>query len=300
VTDDDCPDDGPFDGYCDSSVGKMAIMSWRGGPEDPVNELGGVDWIRAIDWMPYQRDTFVTPPFPGYTSGHSAFSAAAAVVLTEFTGNPFFPGGMGTFTAVKDEYLVFEQGPSETITLQWATYADAADEAGLSRRFGGIHPFYDDYPSRIQGADVGQSAWERAQEFYNHGVDPGDDEDEDEDDDHPGQGHGPGHGHAYGHDHDEDSDHPGHGPGNGQGHGHSHDGDSDEDSDDGVCPGRGEGGGLSQGIQAHEGRSGGLLELLAGAGPAGQSTSGDVQEPEEGSGRKKAREIRRRSPRPQR
>jgi hypothetical protein len=148
VTDDDCPDDGPFDGFCDSSVGKIAIKAWRGEPADPLTEIGGAGWIRAIDWMPYQASNFVTPPFPGYTSGHSTFSRAGAVVLAEFTGSEFFPGGLGTFVAEGGEYLRFEDGPTETVTLQWATYADAADEAGLSRRFGGIHPWYDDFPGR--------------------------------------------------------------------------------------------------------------------------------------------------------
>ena len=46
---------------------------------------------------------------------------------------------MGTFQATRNEYLKFEEGPSVDITLQWATYYDAADEAGISRLYGGIH-----------------------------------------------------------------------------------------------------------------------------------------------------------------
>jgi hypothetical protein len=148
-------------------VGEIAIKAWQGEPDDPENEIGGVGWIRSKNWMPYQASNFVTPPFPGYTSGHSTFSRAAAEVLAAITGNPYFPGGMGTFTAYENEYLDFEEGPTETVTLQWATYADAADEAGLSRRYGGIHPWYDDFPGRVQGMDVGISAFERAQVFYN-------------------------------------------------------------------------------------------------------------------------------------
>jgi hypothetical protein len=41
--------------------------------------------------MPYQLISFVTPPFPGYVSGHSTFSRTAAEILTQFTGTPFFP-----------------------------------------------------------------------------------------------------------------------------------------------------------------------------------------------------------------
>ena len=39
--------------------------------------------------------------------------------------NFIFPGGIGEFRAPKDDFLVFEKGPSETVVLQWATYADA-------------------------------------------------------------------------------------------------------------------------------------------------------------------------------
>ena len=60
-----------------------------------------------------------------------------------------------------------EPGPSQTVELQWATYYDAADQAGLSRRFGGIHPDYDDYPSRINGSRIGQEAWAVARSLYN-------------------------------------------------------------------------------------------------------------------------------------
>ena len=88
-----------------SHVGEVAIYAWS---SNPVQGLpGGVDWILAVDWMPYQRATFVTPAFPGYVSGHSTFSRAAAEVLTFMTGSAFFPGGIGSFTAVKDEFLHF-------------------------------------------------------------------------------------------------------------------------------------------------------------------------------------------------
>jgi hypothetical protein len=116
--------------------------------------------------MPYMPKNFVTPPFPGYTSGHSTFSRSAAEVLAAITGTPFFPGGLGDFVATRNEYLTIEHGPSQTVELQWATYFDAADQAGLSRRFGGIHPYYDDYPSRIAGSRIGGKAWLKAQTLY--------------------------------------------------------------------------------------------------------------------------------------
>jgi hypothetical protein len=147
-------------------VGQITIQAWRGPSTDPTPSTTGVGWRRGVEWLPYMPRNFVTPPFPGYTSGHSTFSRSAAEVLAAITGSPFFPGGLGTFVAAQDQFLAVEKGPGAAVELQWATYYDAADQAGISRRFGGIHPFYDDYPSRIAGAEIGQKAWARAQEFY--------------------------------------------------------------------------------------------------------------------------------------
>jgi hypothetical protein len=152
--------------------GEIALHCWLGGPSDPATQVGGVGWKLGVEWMPYQARTFVTPPFPGYTSGHSAFSRAGAEVLAAITGTPFFPGGLGTFVARQDAFLATERGPSRTIELQWATYYDAADQAAISRRFGGIHPYYDDFPSRVAGSRIGKRAWERAEELYAPSKDP--------------------------------------------------------------------------------------------------------------------------------
>src|SRR5207249_7187016 len=108
--------------------GKIAIYSWPGVPPDPIHQHGGVRWIHADTWVPYQRTNFVTPAFPGYISGHSTFSRSAAEALTAITGSPFFPGGMGTYTAVSNTALAFEKGPSQTVQLQWGTYYDASDQ----------------------------------------------------------------------------------------------------------------------------------------------------------------------------
>lgn len=73
-------------------IGKVAVYSWPGEPAHPANEVSRVRWMLATDWVPYQRKTFVTPAFPGYISGHSTFSRAAAEAITLFTGSPYFPG----------------------------------------------------------------------------------------------------------------------------------------------------------------------------------------------------------------
>lgn len=153
----------------EENVGKIKIYTWRGPDyiEDPLVNTAGVGWILGTQWWPYQRGTFVTPPFAGYVSGHSTFSRAAAEVLTLLTGDPFFPGGMGTFDIKANDFLVFEKGPSRNLTLQWATYRDASDQTSLSRIWGGIHPPVDDIPGRLIGVEIGNQAFEKAQELFN-------------------------------------------------------------------------------------------------------------------------------------
>ncbi|MBL8952799.1 MAG: vanadium-dependent haloperoxidase [Myxococcaceae bacterium] len=143
-------------------VGELAVKSWRGQPGDP-RDTPGVGWIRAKEWMPYQRRSFVTPAFPGYTSGHSTFSRSAAEVLTALTGSAFFPGGLGT-TSVSA--LIHEADPTQPVTLQWATWFDAADQAGQSRVWGGIHVPADDRGGRRAGQRIGLLAVERARAFF--------------------------------------------------------------------------------------------------------------------------------------
>ena len=146
-------------------VGQIAVYSWPGEPGDTATEVSPVRWMRAVEWVPYQRATFVSPGFPGLVSGHSTFSRAAAEVLTWMTGSAYFPGGLAEFVAVQDEYLHFERGPSVDVRLQWATYQDAADQAGQSRIWGGIHILPDDFMGRTVGYAVGARAIDTAEAF---------------------------------------------------------------------------------------------------------------------------------------
>jgi hypothetical protein len=145
-------------------VGEIAIRAWRGNPRDP-GQVSGVGWILGDQWVPYQKATFVTPAFPGFVSGHSTFSRAAAEVLAAYTGSAYFPGGEFTQTFAPG-YLKFERGPSEPLTLQWATYYDAADQAGISRIYGGIHIPADDFAGRRIGSQVGKRAWALAERYF--------------------------------------------------------------------------------------------------------------------------------------
>jgi hypothetical protein len=150
------------------NINKIKVFTWRG-PKyvaDPKINVADVGWILAENWWPYQRPTFVTPPFPGYVSGHSTYSRASAEVMTLLTGDEYFPGGMGEFLAPRNEFLVFEDGPSTDVTLQWATYRDASDQCSLSRIWGGIHPPVDDMPGRRIGIKVGVNAFNLAELYF--------------------------------------------------------------------------------------------------------------------------------------
>jgi hypothetical protein len=106
----------------------------------------------------------VTPPFPEFFSGHSVFSAAGAEVLRRFTGSDVFGD---SFTPAADMSRVEPgQVPAADVTLSWATFSDAADEAGLSRRYGGIHFVEGDLRGREIGRRVGRQAWNKAKAYF--------------------------------------------------------------------------------------------------------------------------------------
>lgn len=149
------------------NLGKFKLYTWKGFDSEVfTTDEKGSGWILSENWWPYQRPTFVTPPFAGYVSGHSTFSAAAASVLEMLTGDEYFPGGLGEFKIKKNEFLVFEKGPSVEMALQWAKYRDAADQCSLSRIWGGIHPFIDDLPGRYIGKEIGKNAFNYGKAYF--------------------------------------------------------------------------------------------------------------------------------------
>ena len=145
--------------------GEIAVRAWQGNPAEPKTQNAPVTWILGTAWIPYQLPTFVTPSFQGYISGHSTFSRAAAEVLTAITGSEYFPGGLSEWTVPRGA-LRIEAGPSADIVLRWATYYDAADQAGQSRLYGGIHVQADDFTGRIVGSTCGKNAWALARRYY--------------------------------------------------------------------------------------------------------------------------------------
>jgi PAP2 superfamily len=131
----------------------QTVSAW-GGPYQGTRE------IPAEQWQPYFRADVVTPPFPDHVSGHSTFSAAGATVLAAFTGSDRF----GARATVRRGSSLIEPGatPSTDVTLSWPTFSAAADEAGMSRRYGGIHYRSADLAGRSLGRKVGVEAVVRA------------------------------------------------------------------------------------------------------------------------------------------
>lgn len=133
------------------------IVAW-GGP------FQGTRTIRGEDWRPYQLGTVVTPPFPEYFSGHSVFSAAAAEVLKSFTGSDAF----GYSVTIKAGSSFGEPGlvPAADLTLSFPALSDAANAAGMSRRYGGIHFTQGDLQGRALGRVVGDAVWTKAKTHF--------------------------------------------------------------------------------------------------------------------------------------
>lgn len=129
------------------------VLAWSGPGKGTAVIDGG-------EWTPYQANWFPTPPFPEFVSGHSAFSAAAAEVLKSFTGSDRF----GYSHTVKAGSSFVEPGlvPAQDVVLSWPTFSDAADEAGISRRYGGIHFEQGDLDGRVMGRLVGTQVWLKA------------------------------------------------------------------------------------------------------------------------------------------
>lgn len=133
------------------------IRAW-GGPGKGTVEMDGAHWI------PYQSAIFPTPPSPEYVSENSAFSAAAVRILELWTGNERF----GDSVMLPAGSSKIEPGvtPVRAVTLRWETFAEAAEEAGLSGRYGGINFRKADLAGRQLGQIVALEVWKKAQGYF--------------------------------------------------------------------------------------------------------------------------------------
>ncbi len=121
----------------------------------------GTKCIEGNNWIPY----IPTPPFAEYVSGHSTFSAASAEVLGNFCESEKY----GESVIIPKGGSKIEPGctPSENVKLEWKTLKDAADQAGISRLYGGIHFPSGDQEGRKLGNKVGRAVWEKALQYFN-------------------------------------------------------------------------------------------------------------------------------------
>jgi membrane-associated phospholipid phosphatase len=122
-----------------------------------------VETIRGERWSPYNPGSNLTPAFPGFVSGHTSFSWSSATVLRLFTVSD----ELNYSVTLPANYGRVEPGvPAVPTTLSYATFGQAAEEAGLSRLLGGIHVAEDNEFGRRVGVITGLRAWKKAQSLF--------------------------------------------------------------------------------------------------------------------------------------
>lgn len=124
------------------------IKAWGG-------EGKGMIEMDGSQWRPYSPDTFLCPPFPSYTSGHSTISGACAEALKLWTGSDTF-GSESTLVAGA---LTDPNKLGDTITLRFPTFTKTAEMAGFSRVLGGYHIQSDNVAGLELGRNVAREAW---------------------------------------------------------------------------------------------------------------------------------------------
>ncbi|MEQ8910255.1 MAG: vanadium-dependent haloperoxidase [Vicingaceae bacterium] len=125
------------------------IYGWKGPDEGWMKMLGQ-------EWRPYSPASFLCPPFPSYTSGHSTVSGACAEALKLYTGSDKF----GHSVDLVPGYLTEPNNLGDTVTLEFPTFTEAAEMAGISRVLGGYHIQADNVAGLELGRDVAHHNWE--------------------------------------------------------------------------------------------------------------------------------------------
>ena len=134
------------------------INAW-GGPFKGTVEMNGEDWT------PYSPDYFLCPPFPAYVSGHSTVSGGCGEALKLFKGDDYFGHQVKLLPGALTELGITQ----DSVTLEFSTFTDAADQAGWSRVLGGYHIQADNIVGLQLGRDVAGAAWEKYQYHINGG-----------------------------------------------------------------------------------------------------------------------------------
>jgi hypothetical protein len=122
---------------------KYVYETWR--PVTAIREAGSYG-NAATEADPTWTPLITTPSFPSFTSGHSTFSAAAAEILGSFVGSDDF-----AFSATTDFAGVDARS--------FLSFRQAAEEAAMSRLYGGIHFRFDNEVGTIVGQKIGQEVY---------------------------------------------------------------------------------------------------------------------------------------------
>ncbi|HEA19988.1 hypothetical protein LCGC14_1048000 [marine sediment metagenome] len=131
------------------------ITAWGG-------EGVGMVEMEGNQWRPYSPETFLCPPFPSYVSGHSTISGGCAEALKLWTGSDNF----GLSTELVAGAMTEPDNMGDTITLEFPTFTEAAEMAGISRVLGGYHIQADNVAGLELGRNVANEVWD----FYNYHI----------------------------------------------------------------------------------------------------------------------------------
>ncbi len=136
----------------------------------------GVGPIPAEQWLPYSPPTFLTPPFPGYPSGHSTASGAGSKMLELFTGSDRYEAVARRTAGELTEQCGAEQmqardgqpGPaaSKELQLPLPTFSATAEMAGISRVMGGYHIQADNIAGLALGRAIAEYSWKKYQQYF--------------------------------------------------------------------------------------------------------------------------------------
>ncbi len=155
-----------------SQLAGKTIRGWGGPGKGTIS-------LRGENWFPYSPSDFITPPFPGYVSGHSTASAASARLLELFTGSDAFgvvdPWTIGSLTEPQFACNVIQQvegmplPPSDLsckTEVLLPTFTATAEAAGISRILGGFHIQADNVAGLVLGRQIAQQDWLVAQSYF--------------------------------------------------------------------------------------------------------------------------------------
>ncbi|HXV37590.1 MAG TPA: phosphatase PAP2 family protein, partial [Myxococcota bacterium] len=139
----------------------------------------GAGELPASEWHPYSPANFVTPPFPGYTSGHATASGASARILALFSGSDAFGAvairrvGELTEDAFSTAQMQAVEGKpatsvpaSKEIRLPLPTFSATAEMAAISRLWGGYHIRTDNEVGLRTGIAIADYSWPIYESYF--------------------------------------------------------------------------------------------------------------------------------------